>query len=233
MKNITIATILISVLFMTNSSLANTMTETTNTCSICDHTFTCILDASGYQSGMRLDLKPLGPTPAPWRVPVCPECHFVIYDKEIPDEELVLCRAIIAKDEYKKYEERSSYFLMGLLFEGLDKGPDTIGHTFLKASWQEEKNEKMLKEDMERSLKNFELFLAKEESIDDEGYSTAQLLKGELLRRLGRFEESSVYLKGIKDNKAFQEGILKNVIMYEIRLCDQRDSDPHAISEAE
>ncbi len=233
MKNITIATILISMLFMTKSSLAHTMAETTNTCSICDHTFTCILDASGYQSGMRLDLKPLGPTPAPWRVPVCPECHFVMYDEEISKKELVLCREIIAKDEYKKHAERSSYFLMGLLFEGLGKGPDTIGHTFLKASWQEEGNAKHLREDMERSLKHFEFYLAQEDSVDDEGYSTAQVLKGELLRRLGRFEESGVYLREIKENKKFQEGILKNIIMFEIRLCDQEDSDPHAISEVE
>lgn len=223
----------LAVISMVGIASAHTMGESTNTCPVCDHTFTCMLDRSGTSFGMRLDLKPVGPTPAPWRVPVCTDCSFVIYDKDIPAEELERCRTIIATEDYAGHSERASYFLMGLIFEGLGKESNIIGHTFLKASWQEESEVEHLKEDLERSLKHFEIYLGRKESEDEEGYVTAQLLKGELLRRLGRFEQCIEYLTELRNSNAIEDDFLQQLIRYQIDLCKQKDLQPHELSEME
>ena len=220
---------------------AHTYSTVEETCPLCGEEFKCEVDRSGTQLDTRLDLKPLGLIAAPWRVPVCPRCHFVFYDEEIPAEELAKCRSIVQEDAYKKQSGRASYFLLGLLYEGLKKDPLEIGHVFLKASWQEEPDEKKLKEDLERSLKHFEAYLkeppkpkAASEDEEDEGqpYEVAQILKGELLRRLGRFDEANSHLAGLQKLEAFQGTFLADIVRFEIDLCSKKDSQPHKVSEA-
>lgn len=228
-----ISLLLVALMFMGDTAAAHTFDEVEKTCPICSHTFSCIMDMSGYQSGMRLDLKPLGPTPAPWSIPVCPKCSFVIYDEEIPAEELAQCKEIIKAESYKIHSDRASYYLLGLLYEGLGKEPLDIGHIFLKASWQEESDKVNLKEDRERSLKQFEIYLGSSPGADEEEGSrqTEQLLKGELLRCLGRFDEAKTCLKTLLEIKEFQGTFLENVVEYEIKLCEQKDSASHDIKE--
>ncbi|WP_415407919.1 hypothetical protein ACLHDG_05140 [Sulfurovum sp. CS9] len=217
---------------------AHTSGMVEKTCPLCEKVFKYELDMSGTQFGMRLDLKPLGPTAAPWRIPVCPRCHFVLYDDEIPTEELAKCKKIIQSDAYKKQSKRASYYLLGLLFEGLKKNPLDIAHIFLKASWQEESDEKKLKDDLEHSIHHFELFLKEQPKSDaaqqkeDNAYVTAQLMKGEILRRLSHFEEAKSYFSGLLLFKPFKEGtFLRDIVRFEISLCDKKDSGPHAVSE--
>ena len=68
---------------------AHTSGMVEKTCPLYEKVFKCELDMSGTQFGMRLDLKPLGLTAAPWRIPVCPRWRFVLYDDEIPTGEVV------------------------------------------------------------------------------------------------------------------------------------------------
>lgn len=216
---------------------AHTSDMVEKTCPLCEKVFKCELDMSGTQFGMRLDLKPLGPTAAPWRIPVCPRCHFVLYDDEIPTGELAKCKKIVRSDTYKKQSGRASYYLLGLLFEGLKKNPLDIAHIFLKASWQEESDKKKLKDDLKHSLHHFELFLKEQPKNvvalqkEDNAYVTAQLMKGEILRRLSRFDEAKSYLSGLLLLKTFQGGtFLRDIVKFEISLCDKKDSGPHAVS---
>jgi tetratricopeptide (TPR) repeat protein len=196
---------------------------------------------SGTQFGMRLDLKPLGPIAAPWRLPVCPKCHFVLFDSEIPGEELIRCKQIVQDDAYKQQTGRASYYLLGLLYEGLKKDPLALGHIFLKASWQEESDENKLEDDLKRSLQHFEIFLkepkkngaSQKADEEDNSYETAQLLKGEILRRLGRFDDAKDYFSGLQQLKAFQGTFLADIVRFEISLCDKKDSKPHEVSEVE
>ena len=223
---------------------AHTEGKVENTCPLCAEKFTCVLDFSGTQFGMRLDLKPIGPIAAPWRVPVCPKCHFVIFDDKIPEADLPKCKELVAGEEYRKHTGRASYFLIGLLFEGLNKEPLTAAQAFLRASWQEEGDEKLNREDLERSLKHFETFLKQpapdqpaakedgEKGVSDNRRQTAQLLKGELLRRLGRFDEATKHFEALTQTKEFQHGMLADIVKYQLKLCAAKDSAPHAAADA-
>lgn len=229
-----------ALLFLGGTAHAHTSGTVEKNCPLCGHAFTCELDMSGTQFGVRLDLKPLGPTAAPWRIPVCPQCRFVLYADEISAEELERCREIVKGEEYRKHASRASYFLLGLLYEGLGKDPLTMGHVFLKASWQEEDEAEKLKEDLERSLSHFGAYLKEPGSKgptqsmkDDEAYRVAQLLKGELLRRLARFEQAEAHLKKIEQMDGIKGNFMGDIVRYELRLVENRDSRPHDVSEVE
>lgn len=127
-------------------------------CPLCKREFKALVDISGTQIDMRLDLKPIGPISAPLLVPVCPNCKFVIYDDIIVEDEVLQCKGIIESDEYQQHSERASYYLFGLLFQKLGKNELNVAHLFLKASWQEEEDETYYKEDLELSLNYFEKF---------------------------------------------------------------------------
>ena len=91
------------------SACADKGMEREITCPVCGRIFYAELDASDSDSeyDMRLDLKPVGDVPAPWRLPDCPVCGFIIYRLAMPKAELVMCKAITASDDYKKNLKRS------------------------------------------------------------------------------------------------------------------------------
>lgn len=211
---------------------ALTFVEVEKTCPLCQRKFTCKLGKSGYQSGMRLDLKPLGPTGAPWPVPVCPKCGFVIYDDEIGAEELAKCRKIVSSTEYKKLKDRASHRKLAALYKNLAKEHIAIADAFLKASWQEEGNPEHYLDDLEKSLAHFRAYLKKTEERGGP-WQTAQILVGEILRLLVRFEEAAQHLESLMKLKEFQDNFLAQVIRYELKLCQKMDLQHHTISEVE
>ena len=71
----------------TGMLMADTVGVVKKTCPLCATAFEAELDLSGTQFSQRLDLKPIGPIAAPWRLAVCPQCHFVLYTDELSGEE--------------------------------------------------------------------------------------------------------------------------------------------------
>ena len=101
----------------------------------------------------------------------------------------------------------------------------TIGHVFVKASWQEEADQKQLSEDLKLSEKHFAAFLAKA-GKHDEAWQTAQLLIGEIKRRLKNFDESKKHFNGLKAMKEFQGNHLEQIIDYQLTLIEKRTPTP-------
>src|SRR5438105_2338786 len=70
-------------------------------------------DVEGAQTGTRLDLKPLGPTPAPWTVPVCPKDHYPLVKERPTDAEKKVLRKLVARPDYQALaKDHPSYFLV-------------------------------------------------------------------------------------------------------------------------
>ncbi len=232
MRRILIISItMITVLLLAGHALTHTVRSVSATCPLCKHTFNYMADTSGTKFDQRLDLKPVGPIAAPWSIPVCPECGLVYVSKnDFSGVELQKCRSIIESAEYKQRHGRGSYVLLGVLYEGLGRDESSIAHVFLKASWQEEKDNQKWKEDMERSLGHFEAYL-KTETDKNGQWQTAQILKGEILRRLGRFDEAKAHLTSLKTSEKFQTKQLAHVINFELELCEIKDLKPHTVSE--
>jgi len=210
------------------AALADQLIEREIPCPVCGNIFYAKLDVADSEGDMRLDLKPVGELSGPWRLPDCPKCGFVSYKLPIPGGELAKCRKISASADYKKHLARSTYFRVGLVYAGLRKSDYLVATSFLKASWQEESVPGRLKEDLETSLK---WFAACELSCGPMEKENSLLLKGELLRRLGRFEEARAHLVKLQALKGFQKNFFGDIVEYQLTLCHKKDSAPHEMED--
>ncbi|MCM2267241.1 MAG: hypothetical protein NDI60_05625 [Elusimicrobiales bacterium] len=195
-------------------------------CPVCGTEFYTKLDLASPQYDMRLDLKPVGDATGPWRLPECPKCGFILFKSGLSKTELARSRAFVGSAEYKKALTRSSYYRAGLIYERLEKPPFTIATNFLKASWQEEAFPELLAEDQELALRYFTDFLRLAKEHDEE-WENASLMKGELLRRLGRFGPAGAHFSSLKDMKEFKGNFLGDIVAYQLKLCAREDSAPH------
>ncbi len=198
-------------------------------CPICSKIFYARLDLSGEQSSeMRLDLKPVGEVSWPWLLPDCPTCGFVVYRLPVPAAELARCREITASEEYKKARAHSSYYRVGLLYLRLGLPVYSVANSFLKASWQEESEPARLKEDLELSLKYFSDCAR---TCAAEEKENSQLLMGELLRRLGRFDEARAHLAKLQALKGFQKNFFADIVEFQLARCAKLDAAPYEIED--
>ena len=208
-----------------------TMTVDTK-CPICLTEYTATLDASGYKEDLRLDLKPLGHIAAPFKLPVCPTCHFVLYQPEFTKERLALYKNYVYSTEYKKFAaERSSHFLLGKLFEKAQKDATSLGTVYLQASWQEENHPARYREDLMLSLRFWNRHLT-QITPADEKWIQVQLISAEIERLLGKFGEAEARLTKLRElpavgsNEWFQK-----IINFEEKLVKEKDAGHHTFSE--
>lgn len=202
------------------------------TCPLCGHHFTAIVDVSGTMFGRRLDLKPIGPYPAPWMIPVCPQCHLVIYSRRIPAADLARIKTLVKTPGYRALAKDSpSYYLLSRIFRHLNRDALLVAHTLLKASWQVEHQAKKWRQYTAEAVTWFDKGMAKR-SPRESRWQVAALVAGDLERRLGRLAAAKARferLKGLKDVPKFQTGVLAKIIDYQVELIAKGDSRPHPI----
>ncbi len=197
-------------------------------CPVCGNIFYTQLDVPDPDYEVRLDLKPIGAIPGPWKLPECPRCGFVIYSAEIRGGELERARAAAASEAYRKAAGRSTYHKAAVLYGLLGKPDYLLANTWLKASWQEEHDPALHREDLERSLARFSACAA---ACRAEERENSLLLKGEILRRLGRFEEALAHLEPLREADGFKGNFFGDMVDYELKLCRARDSSAREMVE--
>ena len=212
---------------------AHTSAEVEEKCPLDGTIFTTTEDMSGTSFGKRLDLKAIGPTASPWSIPVCPKDHFVLFKKKFSKEEIADLRSFVGSKPYQAVAaDHSSYFLLARIFEHLKKPPGNIGFIYLQASWQVETDPAAYREYAQSSLASYrEAILAAKEH--DEAWQTAQLISGELERRLGLLPEATKRFTELAKQPEFQKGIFKSIVSYQLELLKQNDTAPHKIPQPE
>lgn len=208
---------------------AHTMAEEAQVCPLDGFKFSALMDMSGTSFGIRLDLKPVGPTPAPWSLAVCSKDHFVLYKKEYTKDEIAHLKKYVHTPQYQALAAgNSSYFLLGKIFEYLQKDEVTLGHIFLKASWQAEGDAAKYRLYAETSLQHFKAFLSKEKPQGKE-WETAELVAGELERRLERYEDAKARFTRLLGRPEFKKDIYAGILAYQLELIAKRDSAAHPL----
>lgn len=202
---------------------AGKLVEREFTCPVCAESFYSKLDVDSGQCDMRLDLRPVGDCPAPWRLPDCPKCGFVIYGIKLPKTEIAANKRTVATAGYAKARDRSSYHRLAMLYAAQAWPDFAVANAYLKASWQEESDPAKFKDDLELALKYFSAAAASPKSMLEEK-ENSQLLMGELLRRLGRFEEALTHLRTLRGAKGFTGNIFGDIVEYQIVLSLKKDS---------
>lgn len=180
------------------TAMAITSYEVTLTCPIDSQPFTATLMGSYFQSGMRLDFKPIGFLVAPYPYPVCPGNGFVMYQDTFPDNELNAIRAIVLSDEYRQLRtENTDYFMVAYVKQRLGANHYELGNTYLGASWEAEKLKPDLVNQYRRlALQEFDLSLHGKRSHTQDWW-TATVLAAELERLLGHFSAVELRISGL------------------------------------
>ena len=211
-------------------SATGTATDTDVTCPLCHTSFKAHTDYSSSRLGMRLDLKPLGTTAAPWIIPKCPNCHFIVYDQDLIDTDQELLLKFVNSLEYQDIvPDNSTYFLLARLQEALGMDTYEIAHTYLKASWQVDTDRAKCGKYLEASLAKFQAYLASDKIIPHQ-YVMAEMVSGEIERRLGKFEQALSRFSRLQKSSEFSgSSTVMSIIDYQLELIGAKDSDPHDI----
>ena len=203
------------------------------TCPICGHKFTAIVDVSGTMFGRRLDLRPVGPYPAPWMIPVCPRDHFVMYKGRFSPAEIARLKPLVLSPQYQALAKDGapSYYLLSRIFKFLGKSNPVIAYTLLKATWQVEGQRAKWTKYANETLVLYDK-IYNNRTPKDARWRVAALLSGEFQRRLGRFDDAKtrfIALKQMDGQPKFQTGILAKIIGFQLELIGKRDSKPHRV----
>ena len=212
--------------------LAMTLSEVEKTCPLCGTVFKTTMAMSGTSFGMRLDLKPIGPIAAPWPVPVCPNCGFVLYESSFYPEEKEKLQKIVQSSEYQALRTKgaSPYYLYAQLIYQLQHDDLKTAQILLKASWEVEDQPAEYQRYLSESLAHFEKYLGTNPRHEKD-WVTAMVLKGEIMRQLSQFDKSLKHFSSLKDQPEFQEEIIKKIVTYELELVAKKDSSPHEVPE--
>jgi len=207
----------------------HTMAERDVKCPLCHTQFKTKVDVSGTRMGMRLDLKPLGPIAAPWSVPKCPNCHFIVYTNDLKDSEKKDLLKLINSDEYRNIsKDNSTYFLLAKIYETVGMDDLEIAHTYLRASWQVENDGAKCPKYLEASYARFAAFLASSKEKSSK-YIQAELVSGEIERRLGKFDQALSRFTRLQKQPEFAAQRLAAIIDLQLELINSKDSGPHEI----
>jgi uncharacterized protein (DUF2225 family) len=209
---------------------ADTFRTVKRTCPICSTEYETNVTASGTQLGVRLDLRPIGPIASPPRIGVCTKCEFVDFrhGEEYPEKELKTLKEYVLSDDYKKLAKgNTSYFLVGQMYEKLERPPVDTGFVYLYSVWQTEndKEKDRLKKCLSASLAAFEKSLEDKERKAEQR-QTIQILKGELLRRLGKFADAKDHFERLAKDDAFKTDPLPRLIEQQLEWIAKKNDQP-------
>ena len=179
------------------SASAHTAQEMAFTCPIGGEKFTQTMDTSGTRIGMMTDTRPVGPIATPFSLAQCPSNKFVMFKKEFSPDELAKFERVVNSAEYQQIAAQSpSYFAWGRMMElaGENQDAQQMMNIFLQASWQSESQESFSK-----TLEYADKVLANK-AISSKDAINTQFLRGEMLRKLGRFDEAKRVFTALQKN---------------------------------
>ena len=194
------------------SASAHTAQEMAFTCPIGGEKFTQTMDTSGTRIGMMTDTRPVGPIATPFSLAQCPSNKFVMFKKEFSPDELAKFKRVVNSAEYQQIAAQSpSYFAWGRMMElaGENQDAQQMMNIFLQASWQSESQESFNK-----TLEYADKVLANK-AISSKDAINTQFLRGEMLRKLGRFDEAKRVFTALQLSLVAKKSMVSEIIDFD------------------
>lgn len=206
---------------------------------------------SGTSFDKTLDLMSYGPIQSPWPIAVCPTNGFVFLKSNYTEEDLERLKPIVLSAEYQATKDETSYYRAAWITERDGGDHAKVSWLLLQATWQAGKEELHqrfekrppgsdigFKEFMKQGTKGERYkryateLLARlpADIVAAEKPETWKILTGELLRRLGRFDEAEAFLK---DYAATLDpgSRVAAIVAFERDLIARKDIGIHFLSE--
>jgi hypothetical protein len=192
------------------------------------------------ETGIRLDLRPTG-TRAPAPLPRCPKCGYVIGRDSFKPDELDQVRPVLASPHYLEHAKTgSTHALQAVLLEALGGDTYDIAWEWLEASWElEDRDKAAWQQAVEKALDGFSRLASSPYRAAESFYPfgvdaseknrTASLMRVELLRRLGRFDQATTSIEALRKRVEMTRGLHGILLERQEYLIRTRDTQPHEI----
>lgn len=190
----------------------------------------------GQQTGLRLDLRPVGEGALERPLTRCPRCQLIVDPHLVGEDDREAARRLVATASYQEEARgRSDHALRALLVAELRPQSSEVAFEWLRASWELEGGAAApWRRATERALAAFVLLGQQpvEMDFDFDGVSsleqrrTAQLMQVELLRRLERIPEALAALDAFAVQPELQRGAYATLVRVERSLLERKDSSP-------
>lgn len=197
-------------------------------CPIGGETFSQVMDMSGTSYGQMLNLKPFGPTAAPWRLAVCPGNQFVMYKDKFTDEEIKVLSAYVESPAYQKIIKETTYYRAAQLKRLTQEPTANIAYTLLQATWQSSSSSYL-----QEALDEYKKYIVELESgkdraafTSDEAWVNAQLIALQLERSTEQFDAAQERLKQLADVGIFKDDtkVFKRILDLQKKLVAEKDA---------
>lgn len=210
----------------------STYTKQKATCAICGSTneYNVLMSTNTFGGSMDLDTRPpemQRSTMHTW-IHECPNCGYVsksvsdettITSEYLKSEEYTSCNGLKIKSDLAKKFYR--YYLISLK----DDSPKDAFYAALRAAWASDDEKDTEAADIFRS---YCLELLPVINSNSENH-TLVVVKADLLRRTGRFEE---VISEYKDMK-FEDGLLQKIVEFQVEKARNKDSAVYRVGDVE
>lgn len=151
-------------------------------------------------------------------------------NEKYPEDELKKLRKLVQSDDYKKWvKSETTYFRLAKMSEHLKKPQKEIAYRYLQATWEVEREEgDRPRIYIQRSLEAYEkVIVDKTAKVEDR--RIAEFLKGEFLRRLGKFDDAKKHFETLQKQDGFKAEPYPKLIRLELDFITKKDDSPHEI----
>jgi hypothetical protein len=210
------------------STCASTSQQVEMMCPYDGTKFTAMLQASGTAFGVYLDSKRYGAIVDPWPLAVCPTNGFVFFKEEFADAELEKLGPIVLSPAYQSLKDETPYYRAAWLMERSGASHIDVTFTLLQATWEADQTPDRYARYAKELIARLPQDIG---AANDREKPRLQIIRSELLRRIGRFDEAQQSLAPLlRDaDPVSDEGV---VAAYEDRLTKAKDDAPHRVGEA-
>lgn len=216
---------------------------------------------SGTTFDRQLDGMLSGAIESPWPLASCPTNGFVFLKQKYADDELEKLRPLILSAEFQSIKEETPYYRAAWIMQRTDASHQDVSGFLLQATWEAGRNELVERvrasppSEFAEANANFvqrgmaegttgeryrryatELLARLAVDIADQSHSAERrtfdrLLIGELLRRLGRFDEADSHFAALT-NDLTPGSKEASLAAFQQRLIANKDVGIHYMSEA-
>lgn len=182
--------------------------------------------ASWSTWGSDLDLRPTGGL---WPLAECPTNGFVFLQDKYTEEELERLRPLVLSDEYQVLKTEETYYRAYWLRQRTGASRELTSLTLLQATWQVAHNQEKYARYVGELLDRLPGDIRAE--TDQNKVLRLRMLYGELLRRIGRFDEAKDYFQDLlSDLKPDSNESI--ITKFQIALSERRDTKPRSVRSA-
>lgn len=207
---------------------ASTVQSVEMTCPYDGTPFTATLQGSGTQFGKTLDYRPYGAIIAPLPLAVCPTNGFVFYRRDFKPDELERMRPFVLSDAYQALKGETPHYRAAWLKQRAGEPALSVTWTLLEASWEAPAGSDQYRRYAGEVLARLPADIA---ALVDDKKAPFRLLQGELLRRLGRFDEAGAVFAALKAEGAAQGNEVR-VADFQLGLVARRDAGSYRMIDA-